>query len=163
MAASEYPLSSLVTCKADLTIATATQTLVDTIRPDFRHTEFHIEPFIKQELRLKLDADERLCRTYAETGQCPLGATCPQRHVSPSALNFLPPQPVPQSAHAKTVCKHWLRGLCKKGASCDFMHEYNLRKMPECWFFAKYGFCSNGDEVRFVCRPLCAVTQLTSI
>lgn len=27
------------------------------------------------------------------------------------------------------------------------MHEYHLRKMPECWFFAKYGFCSNGDEV----------------
>jgi hypothetical protein len=26
------------------------------------------------------------------------------------------------------------------------MHEYNLRKMPECWFFAKYGFCSNGQS-----------------
>lgn len=45
------------------------------------------------------------------------------------------------------MCKHWLRGLCKKGAGCEFMHEYHLRKMPECWFFAKYGFCSNGDEV----------------
>lgn len=117
------------------------------LRPDFRHIELNIEPFLKQDMRLKLDADETLCRDFATTGSCPLGATCPQRHVSASPLNFQPPPPVPQSAHARTVCKHWLRGLCKKGQNCDFMHEYNLRKMPECWFFAKYGFCSNGDEV----------------
>ncbi|EGG05915.1 uncharacterized protein MELLADRAFT_29924, partial [Melampsora larici-populina 98AG31] len=52
--------------------------------------------------------------------------------------------------HAKTVCKHWLRGLCKKGNSCEFLHEYNLRTMPECWFFGKYGFCSNGDECMYL-------------
>jgi Zinc finger domain len=44
------------------------------------------------------------------------------------------------------VCKHWLRGLCKKGDACEFLHEYNLRRMPECWWYAKYGFCSSGDE-----------------
>jgi hypothetical protein len=44
------------------------------------------------------------------------------------------------------VCKHWLRGLCKKGDACEFLHEYNLRRMPECWWFAKYGYCSAGDE-----------------
>ena len=43
------------------------------------------------------------------------------------------------------VCKHWLRGLCKKGdANCEFIHEYNLRKMPECSFFVRAGYCSNG-------------------
>lgn len=26
------------------------------------------------------------------------------------------------------------------------MHEYNLRRMPECWWYAKYGYCSAGDE-----------------
>ena len=45
-----------------------------------------------------------------------------------------------------TVCKHWLRGLCKKGDACEFLHEYNLRRMPECWWYAKYGYCSAGDE-----------------
>jgi len=44
------------------------------------------------------------------------------------------------------VCKHWLKGkyiplskqfltlvgLCKKGDACEFLHEYNIRKMPEC-------------------------------
>jgi hypothetical protein len=23
-------------------------------------------------------------------------------------------------------------GLCKKGDACEFLHEYNIRKMPEC-------------------------------
>ncbi|KAI5160501.1 cleavage and polyadenylation specificity factor subunit 4 [Nematocida ausubeli] len=43
------------------------------------------------------------------------------------------------------VCKHWLRGLCKKGDVCEFLHVYALDKMPECWFFSKYGECSNQD------------------
>ena len=29
------------------------------------------------------------------------------------------------------VCKHWLRGLCKKGEDCEFLHVYALDKMPE--------------------------------
>ena len=48
------------------------------------------------------------------------------------------------------VCKHWLRGLCKKGESCEFLHEYNLRKMPECNFFVRNGYCSNGDECLYL-------------
>lgn len=43
------------------------------------------------------------------------------------------------------VCKHWLRGLCKKGDQCEFLHEFNMRKMPECWFYSRYGECSNED------------------
>ncbi|KAK0748033.1 hypothetical protein B0T21DRAFT_419502, partial [Apiosordaria backusii] len=48
------------------------------------------------------------------------------------------------------VCKHWLRGLCKKGLTCEFLHEYNLRKMPECNFFVRNGYCSNGDECLYL-------------
>ncbi|CRK43646.1 hypothetical protein BN1723_005753 [Verticillium longisporum] len=48
------------------------------------------------------------------------------------------------------VCKHWLRGLCKKGAHCEFLHEYNLRKMPECNFFTRNGYCSNGEECLYL-------------
>lgn len=78
------------------------------------------------------------------------------------------------------VCKHWLKGtsspphflaqflsqclwripgLCKKGDACEFLHEYNIRKMPECtkshslclptvqgYFFNKHGYCQNVEE-----------------
>jgi cleavage and polyadenylation specificity factor subunit 4 len=113
----------------------------------FRHADLSIEPFVKLDLGIRLDHDSQLCPDFVSTGSCPKGALCPLRHVQPSPLNFQPPPPIPQNAHGRTVCKHWLRGLCKKGTTCEFMHEYHLRKMPECWFFAKYGFCSNGDEV----------------
>jgi cleavage and polyadenylation specificity factor subunit 4 len=44
------------------------------------------------------------------------------------------------------ICKHWLKGLCKKGDACEFLHEYNVRKMPECWFFNKHGYCQIVEE-----------------
>ncbi|NXK06955.1 CPSF4 factor, partial [Herpetotheres cachinnans] len=63
-------------------------------------------------------------------GLCTRGVQCPFRHVS----------------GVKTVvCKHWLCGLCKKGDGCDFLHEYDVTKMPECYFFSKFGQCSNKD------------------
>ncbi|CAF1530485.1 unnamed protein product [Rotaria magnacalcarata] len=43
------------------------------------------------------------------------------------------------------VCKHWLRGLCKKGDDCEFLHEYDMAKMPECYFFSKFGQCMNKE------------------
>ena len=67
---------------------------------------------------------------YFQKGTCFRGAACPFRHGKPEK---------------SIVCKHWLRGLCKKGEHCEFLHEYNLKKMPECWFFSKYGECSNPD------------------
>lgn len=127
----------------------------------FLHSDLSIEPFLKHDLALRLDADAQLCPDYTQAHSCPRGATCPLRHVQPSPLNFQPKPPVPASAHARTVCKHWLRGLCKKGTSCEFMHEYHLRKMPECWFFAKYGFCSNGDEVSSPSLPDLVPSLLT--
>lgn len=48
------------------------------------------------------------------------------------------------------VCKHWLRSLCKKGEACEFLHEYNLRKMPECNFYVRYGYCSNNEECLYL-------------
>ena len=30
------------------------------------------------------------------------------------------------------VCRHWLRDLCMKGAACEFLHQYDLSKMPLC-------------------------------
>ena len=96
-------------------------------------------------------ADDQICRLALTAAGCPLGPLlCPLRHTSPSPQNFQPPKQLPTHPRDRerlaTVCKHWLRGLCKKGDACEFLHEYNLRRMPECWWFAKYGYCSAGDE-----------------
>uniref|UniRef100_A0A914ZG25 Cleavage and polyadenylation specificity factor subunit 4 n=2 Tax=Parascaris univalens TaxID=6257 RepID=A0A914ZG25_PARUN len=65
-----------------------------------------------------------------EQGTCQMGAVCPLRHIV---------------GDKAVVCKHWLRGLCKKGDQCEFLHEYDLSKMPECFFFSKYMACSNRE------------------
>lgn len=65
-----------------------------------------------------------------EQGSCTMGAVCPLRHII---------------GDKAVVCKHWLRGLCKKGDQCEFLHEYDLSKMPECFFFSKYMACSNRE------------------
>merc|ERR1712013_408586 len=45
----------------------------------------------------------------------------------------------------RKVCKHWLRALCKKDDKCQFLHEYDLEKMPECTFYKDNGQCTNDD------------------
>ena len=37
--------------------------------------------------------------------------------------------------------QHWLRGLCKKGDQCEFLHEYDMSKMPECYFYSRFSKC----------------------
>ena len=36
-----------------------------------------------------------------------------------------------------TMCKHWLRGLCKKGFNCEYLHIYDMSKMPYCHFYQR--------------------------
>ena len=64
-----------------------------------------------------------ICTFYMKT-VCNKGTACPFRHVK---------------GDRTVVCKHWLRGLCKKGDDCEFLHEYDMTKMPECYFFSKFG------------------------
>ncbi|KAE9028406.1 hypothetical protein PR003_g10626 [Phytophthora rubi] len=70
------------------------------------------------------------------------------------------------------VCRHWLRALCMKGDNCEFLHQYDMSKMPECRWgmecqvpecpfrhvpdeervecaFYKQGFCSHGSSCRY--------------
>lgn len=58
-------------------------------------------------------------------------------------------EPTPGAALDKrrrtVVCKHWLRGLCKRGDDCDFLHVYDPSRMPECLFFVHYAECTNKD------------------
>lgn len=70
-----------------------------------------------------------LCELFL-MGTCVRGAHCPFRHVRGERI---------------IVCKHWLRQLCKKGDDCEFLHEYDMSKMPICYFFQKFGECNNKE------------------
>jgi hypothetical protein len=94
---------------------------------------FSFSPFLLTTQRFGIPHTRPPCKAYLQ-GHCPMGSACPDRHIAQSS----------NSNFNNLVCKHWLRGLCKKGESCEFLHEYNLRKMPECNFFVRNGYCSNG-------------------
>ncbi|KAI0473380.1 hypothetical protein GGR56DRAFT_675880 [Xylariaceae sp. FL0804] len=104
---------------------------------------FSFSPFLRSTYGHGFPPNRPVCKAFL-AGHCPAGPSCADRHAAPNAA---------QSANASynsLVCKHWLRALCKKGESCEFLHEYNLRKMPECNFFVRNGYCSNGDECLYL-------------
>ncbi|XP_054428966.1 putative cleavage and polyadenylation specificity factor subunit 4-like protein [Pteronotus mesoamericanus] len=70
-----------------------------------------------------------VCNFFAK-GLCEKGKLCPLRHDRGVKM---------------VVCKHWLRGLCKKGDQCKFLHQYDVTRMPECYFYSKFGECSNKE------------------
>ena len=59
----------------------------------------------------------------------------------------------PDPRRHRVVCKHWLRGLCKKGDSCDFLHRLDHDRMPECWYFSNFGECGNKECIFLHIRP----------
>jgi len=122
----------------------ATQLLTPAAPP--RYT-FSFTPFLQKTYQHSLPADRPICKAYASSGHCPQGTRCTERHVSSSTNTR---EGGGGGSFNSLVCKHWLRGLCKKGESCEFLHEYNLRKMPECNFFVRNGYCSNGDECLYL-------------
>lgn len=71
---------------------------------------FAFSEFLKREYRFGIPPNRPLCKPFQE-GHCPLGNACPDKHVS---------------TRLKDVCKHWLKGLCKRGDQCEFLHEYNM-------------------------------------
>lgn len=79
--------------------------------------------FFKECWFVILESGSAIC-TYFLLGTCSKGMSCPFRHVRGERL---------------VVCKHWLRGLCKKGDNCEFLHEYDMTKMPECYFYSRFG------------------------
>lgn len=159
---------------ASLAMAPATTRAAQAIYGDFHHNTIPAESFLASSSSsaivasnfhaIKLSSDAQLCPRHLAhlsslsssnnnnggppVPDCPLGRRCPFRHDAPSSLNF---SAVPlRDPGKRTVCKHWLRGLCKKGDSCDYLHEYDLRRMPECRFFATFGFCNSGDECLYL-------------
>ncbi|KAI9899164.1 hypothetical protein N3K66_005625 [Trichothecium roseum] len=117
---------------------------------------FRFSPFLRDTYQVGLPPDRPACRAF-QTGHCPNGTRCPERHVT-TGTGTSSSAPGggggggggPTGGLNSLVCKHWLRGLCKKGEHCEFLHEYNLRKMPECNFFMRNGYCSNGEECLYL-------------
>eukprot|EP00116_Pleurobrachia_bachei_P004690 sb/3464952/ len=98
--------------------------------------EFEIEMALNEQRGIlplpfpKMDKSSASICKFFQRGVCYRDISCPFRHTS---------------GPKTVVCKHWLRGLCKKGDDCEYLHEYDMTKMPECYFFSKYGECSNKD------------------
>lgn len=88
---------------------------------------YDFEDFVETNLGLK-EIDNIYCSKF-QYNACH-NRNCPLTHIK---------------LDKAVVCKHWLRGLCKKGKQCEFLHEYDLKRMPECWFFSKYGECANTE------------------
>jgi YT521-B-like domain len=45
------------------------------------------------------------------------------------------------------VCKHWLKGLCQKDEKCEYLHQYDLSRMPVCSSITKGKVCTLEDCV----------------
>lgn len=138
---------------APTAVATAASRLADqllskTAPPPQQAPSFSFTPFLQKTYLHSLPADRPICKAYSH-GHCPMGTRCPERHV-PSTNGGAKHDGGGGHPFNSLVCKHWLRGLCKKGETCEFLHEFNLRKMPECNFFLRNGFCSNGDECLYL-------------
>ncbi|TGZ84387.1 hypothetical protein EX30DRAFT_347022 [Ascodesmis nigricans] len=114
---------------------------------------FAFDDFLRKEYRFGLDPNRKTCPLFVQ-GHCPMGNACPDKHAVSSSFNKFVPLLLPDSTSSdlprSLVCKHWLRSLCKKGEACEFLHEYNLRKMPECNFYVRYGYCSNNEECLYL-------------
>ncbi|XP_032175450.1 putative cleavage and polyadenylation specificity factor subunit 4-like protein isoform X1 [Mustela erminea] len=80
-----------------------------------------------------VESGSAVCNFFAK-GLCDKGKLCPFRH---------------NQGEKMVVCKHWLRGLCKKGDQCGFLHQYDVTRMPECYFYSKFGDC-NKKECSFL-------------
>ncbi|CAM5142868.1 unnamed protein product [Eretmochelys imbricata] len=100
------------------------------------HIKFDLEIAVEQQLGAQplpfpgMDKSGAAVCEFFLRAACGKGGMCPFRHIS---------------GEKTVVCKHWLRGLCKKGDQCEFLHEYDMTKMPECYFYSKFGECSNKE------------------
>lgn len=145
-------------------MAPATTRAAQAVYNDYHHNNLAFEAYLantatathSQFSSLKLSSDAQLCPRHvahlqspSKNAPCPLGNRCPFRHEAPGPMNFAGPQSQ-RDPGKRTICKHWLRGLCKKGDLCDYLHEYDMRRMPECRFFATFGYCNSGDDCLYL-------------
>lgn len=95
-------------------------------------TLFHISNKLFAYFPFNTESTAAVCQFFNSTdgSECQQGSSCPFRHIR---------------GDRTIVCKHWLRGLCKKGDQCEFLHEYDMTKMPECYFYSRFNACHNKE------------------
>ena len=49
---------------------------------------------------------------------------------------------------SREVCKYYLHGACRNGASCRFVHSTDAPKSSVCTFYLQ-GNCAYGDRCRY--------------
>lgn len=114
------------------------------VQPTSQSTpNFSFWPFLKQTYApfgYPSKLTQPICAAF-KSGHCPLGPSCPDRHFTP---------PNERSGIHHLICKHYQRGLCKKGDACEFAHTFDLRGERECKEFSRYGICPQGDECTYI-------------
>ena len=80
-------MAHVLALPVDYTPSHASSSLFSSVRQrrlptedDWQHNEFSFEPFVKRELKIRLDTDDEVCPRYAK-GRCDLQSRCPLRHV----------------------------------------------------------------------------------
>ena len=81
-----------------------------------------------------------LCLDFL-ANKCREGPRCPKRHYVPKEE---------RSGIGHLICKHYQRGLCKKGGACEFAHTFNLRDERECKEFSRFGLCPQGEDCTYL-------------
>ncbi|OQS53906.1 CPSF4 [Ecytonucleospora hepatopenaei] len=107
---------------------------IDKNKYEERNMVFSFDEYLSKNLKLSETAPV-YCEKF-QTGQC--WGNCNLIHTKLSSA---------------VVCKHWLRGMCKKNEKCDYLHEYIIKKLPECFFFNVYGVCNNNECMFLHVRP----------
>jgi hypothetical protein len=67
--------------------------------------------------------------------------------LGPAAVGHRHDQGLGSRSSRQTVCPYWLLGVCMMGDSCEFLHEYDLDRMPACHYLHSYGYCRLPDCV----------------
>jgi cleavage and polyadenylation specificity factor subunit 4 len=111
--------------------------------PSFTFDAFIRQPNLVPTVGAPSKVDRPLCQDYIK-GAC-RNPNCTNRHYVPKEE---------RSGIGHLICKHYQRGLCKKGDElCEFAHTFNLRDERECKEFSKYGICPQGDDCTYLHIP----------
>ena len=71
----------------------------------------------------------------------------------PTKLALSDEKKIKLKVNERSVCKFWIQNVCKKGENCEFLHENDYSKYPECPIYEKEGLCSKGRECPFKHTP----------
>ena len=76
----------------------------------------------------------RLCPEFVTSGACStqnaIENPCPHRH-SKSQRTY--------------VCQYWLQGKCNNKEYCNYLHMYDMTRLPPCYNIIRYGKCNNQE------------------